>query len=185
MKARDNPFRTERVLAFRYRPCDVTWEQLLSRLESLGRRGAIVGPRGSGKTTLLEDLGARLATRGLAVRYVQLNREKRKLSPEDAAALRRLTGRDLVLLDGAEQLSWWRWWLVRRRTRRAGGLLITSHRPGLLPTVLETHASIDVLRQMVEELAGEVPADLAEVFARHRGNIRTAVRELYDRWARR
>ncbi len=71
---------------------------------------------------------------------------------------------------------------MRFRTRRAGGLVITSHRPGLLPTLYECETSPELLAGIVEELAGE-ELDSEEVLARHRGNIRDALRELYDRWA--
>jgi hypothetical protein len=72
--------------------------------------------------------------------------------------------------------------MVRLRTRRAGGLVITSHRPGLLPTLFECTTSPELLAEIVGELSG---ADLeaGELYERHRGNVRDALRELYDRWA--
>jgi polynucleotide 5'-kinase involved in rRNA processing len=73
VRARDNPFRTERVLRVRFRLPSGTWDDLLARFEALGRRAAIVGPQGSGKTTLLEDLAPRLRARGYSIRELRLD----------------------------------------------------------------------------------------------------------------
>lgn len=180
--ARDNPFAADRVLRVRYRPQGWTWEQLLARLAGLGHRVAIVGPEGRGKTTLLEDLGGRLRDGGWGVKHVGLSRETRALP---RAFLRRffdeLSGRDVVLLDGAEQLNRLAWWDFARRSKRAGGLVITSHRAGLLPTLVECETSVELLRGIVEDLSpGGGDDSLGPLFRRHRGNIRDALRELYD-----
>ena len=71
---------------------------------------------------------------------------------------------------------------MRFRTRRAGGLVITSHRPGLLPTLFECETSPELLAGIVGELAGS-EVEAGELWARHRGNVRDALRELYDQWA--
>lgn len=181
MRARDNPFASDRVLAVRYRlPGDWTWEGLLDRLAALGWRAAIVGPHGRGKTTLLEDLAPRLEARGFRVRMLTLWDEHPRLGAEDRAHLRDLGPRDFLLLDGAEQLGPLSWLLLKRRCRGAGGLLVTSHRPGLLPTLLECDTSPELLAGIVRELGAEVP-DPEALFARHGGNLRNALRELYDR----
>ena len=185
MRARDNPFATDRVLRVRYRPQGWTWEQLLARLAAMHYRGAIVGAEGRGKTTLLDDLGERLAARGVGVRHLRLTRERPTF---DRALLRDfladLSARDVILFDGAEQLGRLAWWRVARRTRRAGGLVITSHRPGLLPTLVECETSVPLLRGIVADLLlGEAGPGAEELFARHGGNVRDALRELYDRYA--
>lgn len=182
MRARDNPFASERVLEIRYRlPGGWTWESLLDRLACLGWRAAIVGPHGRGKTTLLEDLAPRLEAKGFRVRTLTLRDEHPRLNAEDRARLRDLGPRDVVLLDGAEQLGRLSWLFVKLRSRRAGGLLITSHRPGLLPTLLECGTSPDLLAAIARELSGEEPSDVEPLFERHGGNLRNALRELYDR----
>ena len=183
MKARDNPFSTDRVLAVRYKPQGFTWAQLLDRLEGFGYRGAIVGPEGSGKTTLLEDLEPLLAARGFAVHAVRLDRDRRWLHPTDLQRLRQqLRPNTVVLLDGLEQLSAFRWRKFRRLTRGAGGLIATSHRAFRLPVVVRTQTSLPLLETLVAELlpGGGAPG-LPEAFARHRGNLREVLRELYDR----
>jgi hypothetical protein len=146
-------------------------------------RAAIVGPHGHGKTTLLEDLAPRLEdARGFRVRTISLREAHPRLDREDRAVLRSLGLQDVLFLDGAEQLGWLSWMEVRLRTRRAGGLVITSHRPGLLPTFFECETTPELLAGIVGELlGGEV--DVEELHARHGGNVRDALRELYDRWA--
>ena len=185
MKARDNPFRTDRVLGVRYRPQGWMWEQLLSRLARMNYRGAIVGPEGRGKTTLLEDMGGRLVAEGWGVKHLRLTREHPAF---DRRLLRQffsgLSTRDVILFDGAEQLGRLAWWRFARRTRGARGLVITSHRPGLLPTLVECETSVPLLRGIVRELHEEHAAASAdELFSRHKGNVREALRELYDSYA--
>ncbi|HSN86299.1 MAG TPA: hypothetical protein VL025_06040, partial [Thermoanaerobaculia bacterium] len=110
MRAQDNPFRVERLHAIRYRLAGTTWEELLGRLEGLRYRAAVVGPHGHGKTTLLEDLASRLAARGFRIRSVSLHDGRRRLAPEQRRTLLAgLTDRDLLFLDGAEQLSKLAW----------------------------------------------------------------------------
>jgi hypothetical protein len=188
MKARDNPFNTDRVLRVRYRFDDLSWLELLSRLERLNYRAAIVGPHGSGKTTLLEDLEPLLAGRGFRLRRLRLDRGH----PAFNSAARRelcegLGALDLILFDGAEQLGWWTWRRFVAKTRRAGGLIITQHRPGRLPTLVECRTSALLLAGIVEELLPGAPEllrrQLPDLYRRHRGNLRDALREMYDRYA--
>jgi hypothetical protein len=183
MRARDNPFAAQRVLAIRYRLSGLTWDELLARLEALRCRAALVGPHGHGKTTLLEDLGARLAGRGFRVRTVTLHEGDHQL---DAAQRRTLfhdlAPSDVLLLDGAEQLGRLSWFEVRARTRAAGGLVITSHRPGLLPTLHECRTTPGLLAEIVGELAG-AEMETEDLFTRHGGNVREALREMYDLWS--
>jgi hypothetical protein len=181
--ARDNPFSTDRVLRVRYRPQGWTWDGLLARLASLNHRAAIVGPEGRGKTTLLEDLGGKLSAAGWGVKQVGVSRGRRTLS---RASLRECFGtvsrRDVILLDGAEQMPRLAWWDFLRRSSRAGGLVITSHRPGLLPTLVACETSVELLRGIVDQLApGAGSGDgLEALYARHGGNLRDALRALYD-----
>jgi hypothetical protein len=185
MRARENPFRAECVLSLPYRLAGTTWEALLDRLEALHLRAAIVGPEGSGKTTLQEELELRLRERGASTRWLRLCRENR---PDAARLTRQLFDAarpgDVLFVDGAEQLSAWAW---RRFARRAGGqrgLIITTHRAGRLPTLIECGTSPELLQALVDELLLESDAsargDLTELFHRHRGNLRSCLRELYD-----
>ncbi|HEX6900780.1 MAG TPA: hypothetical protein VF789_13730 [Thermoanaerobaculia bacterium] len=183
MIARENPFAVQRVLAIRYRLAGISWDELLDRLTALRSRAALVGPHGHGKTTLLEDLGARLAGRGFRVRSVTLHEGDRRLAaPQRRELFKDLAASDFLLLDGAEQLGRLAWLEVRTRARSAGGLVITSHRSGLLPTLHECRTTPELLAGIVSELLGKEAA-VEELFARHEGNVRGALRELYDSYA--
>ena len=173
MKARDNPFAADRVLAVRYRLRDTTWDALLDRLAALRYRAAIVGPPGTGKTTLLEDLTAQLAARGHRVRSCRAPH-----LPPDVA------GNEILCVDSAELLPWWRW--AGRRWR--GGLLVTRHRPGHLPTLHHCQTDAGLLDGILATLDPSLPvtqraAWAAALHATHAGNVRAALRECYDRYA--
>ncbi|HTL31012.1 MAG TPA: hypothetical protein VL282_17410 [Tepidisphaeraceae bacterium] len=181
MKARENPFRAQRVLTIRYEPQGWTWPDLMRRLATMNYRGAIVGPEGSGKTTLLEDLAPHLHERGLTPKYLRLDREHTSF---DAATLNAffsgLTDRDVICFDGCEQLSERKWREFQKRAERAAGLIVTMHEAGRLPTITECSTSPKLLAEIIERLSPEYPVDVLALHARHRGNIRDALRELYD-----
>jgi hypothetical protein len=211
MKARDNPFGATRVLAaIRYtdpaRDHEADGDDrngavaLLPRLEALGYRAAIVGPHGSGKTTLLEDLEHVLANRKFRLTHVRLDTENPRL-PRDwrfrfrfrlplrsrsSAERLRLGANDIVCLDGAEQLGPIAWMWFRWQARRAGGLIVTTHRSGRLPTLVNCTTNVTLLDRIISRLAPRRLATAppaAELFTRHRGNLRNALRELYDVYA--
>jgi hypothetical protein len=200
VKARDNPFRVARVLsAIRYEVPELPTGSgdeargagavsLLPRLEALRYRAAIVGPHGSGKTTLLEDLEGVLARRGFRITHVRLDTDDPRLSREWRSSYRLLDADDIVCLDGAEQLGPIAWRRFRWHARRAGGLIVTTHRRGRLATLIECTTSVSLLHHIIQRLAPDALATAppaAELFARHRGNLRDALRELYDAYAAR
>jgi hypothetical protein len=185
VRARENPFCVERVLRFRYRFSGRGWDDLLARLAALRFRGAIVGAEGSGKTTLLEDLAGRLAPEGFGVRFVTLSAGQRTLTDAQRHLLLEGIGPDdFLFLDGADALSRLAWLRVRRGSRRARGLVVNAHREGLLATLHRTSTSPRLLADMIHSLTGRGadsfggPAE--DLFRRHRGNLRDALRELYD-----
>jgi hypothetical protein len=160
----------------------------MERAEAMGWRGAIVGGQGRGKTTLLEDLAERISAGrwgGWEVRWVRLSAEKRGLSWGEWCGLAvGVDRRTIVFVDGAEQLWPACWLLVKWLSRRAGGLVITSHGEGLLPTIVRCETSADALAGVVGELGIDLAGpEVQTVFSRHEGNVREALRELYDRWA--
>ncbi|HEX7182338.1 MAG TPA: hypothetical protein VF756_10880 [Thermoanaerobaculia bacterium] len=171
----------------RYRLSGLTWEDLIGRLAALRFRAAVVGPCGHGKTTLLEDLAPRLSALGFRVHTLSLTEASPRLGAADWTLLRGLAPRDFLLLDGAERLSRLAWLRVRRRARAAGGLVITTHQPGLLPTLHDCRTTPELLAGIVRDLLGPeaegLRAGLDELFVRHQGNLRNALREIYDVYA--
>jgi hypothetical protein len=185
MRARDNPFRTERLLALRYRLQGGTWEELLRRCQTMHYRGALIGPHGSGKTTLIEDLQPRLRERGFGTRLIRLDADHRTFAPGFLRALfAEIASGDILLFDGAEQMNplAWSWFLWC--ARRAAGLIVTTHHAGRLPTLWECRTSPVMLAGIAADLL-EVPVDTLRdeaerLFWKHRGNLRDALWEWYD-----
>ena len=191
MKARENPFRSARVrAAIRYAepsadpgatPAGAL--ALLPRLAALRYRAAIIGPHGSGKTTLLEDLAQVLGARGFRITHVRLDTDDPRLPRDWPARARHLGAADIVCVDGAEQLGPLGWARLRWQTREASGLIVTTHRPGRLPTLVACTTTPALLARIVRTLAPDAGFEappIADLFARHDGNVREALRELYD-----
>ena len=188
MRARDNPFRADRVLSIRYRFLDaVDWEELLGKFSELNRRAAVVGPKGSGKTTLQEDLAVRLEGQGSTIRWLRFNRENRNQARRQIdAVLAEAQPEDLLFVDGAEQLGPLRWRRLLRRTTRFAGLVVTVHTPGRQPTLIDCRTTPELLHGIVESLTSSADCPsrrmLDALFERHQGNLRLCLRELYDLW---
>ncbi len=181
MRPADNPFRSERVVSLSYRFRSETWDGLLRRLRELRFRGALVGPRGSGKTTLLEELAARLSSEGVPVLL--------RSAPEGAGVGWTLdpppARADVVLLDSAERLPRLAWLRLRIVAARAAGLVVTTHRPGLLPTLATCGTDLALLEELLAELLGGPPQAPALAAARaafelRGGDLRATFRDLYD-----
>jgi|CXWL01.1.fsa_nt_gi hypothetical protein len=197
LRPADNPFAVQRLRRLAYvapggAPPNAALDALLTRLVALDHRAAIVGPEGHGKNTLLATLAARLTAAGWRVRHVQLRRGERRLPPPAVASLLAgVTRGDLLLVDGAEQLAMPAWLALRLRSRRAGGLVVTSHRAGLLPTLVDCTTSPALLAGLVSELLDHRSAPVAlpplpaaeELWALYGGNLRDALLHLYDHCA--
>ncbi len=190
MRAVDNPFSVTRQHSLKYRfAVGDDWGPFMTRLEQNHWHGAIVGKKGNGKTTLLLELEAKLLNLGFGVKKLFLNREKRRFTRDEFAVfLNKLDNNDIILFDGSEQMSYWRWRLFRWRVRKAKGLIITAHKPSKLPTIMQTITSFQYFEEMVKELIQDhLPLQklycsekLRQIHTRHKGNIRLALRELYD-----
>ena len=185
MRARDNPFRTSSVLAVRYRLLSGSWAGLMDRLDDQDYRAEIEGPGGSGKTTLLEDLAARLAREGFTIHWVRLTADDPRLPATLLST--RFGPREILLIDGADLLRGRDWRRLRRGTREAGGLVVTTHRSGMLPTLVhcETTPGLlwEILRELLDQEADGMHQRARELFHRHNGNLRGVLRELYDQYA--
>jgi len=188
VKARDNPFSVGRIEKIRYRAVGTGFEGLVVRLEEMGYRAAIIGAEGSGKTTLLEDLQACLDSRGLRTRSVFVNDTTPFTRSSRKRLFLELAGDEIVLLDGADAMGRFAWrGLSRRVLKAAAGLVITAHKSGLLPTLIECETTPALFRKIAGELLRgdeKLSADLLNgIYHRHNGNIRMCLRELYDIYA--
>lgn len=188
VKPGENPFRSGRVDALEYRPVGSSWEKIEKRLADCRFRGALVGPHGHGKSTLMWQIGQRYASRANQLAgvedggfsYFQIKPEDREQPAALRAAIREYPR--LLLIDGYDMLSW------RDRVRvvfRAKPTLVTSHRRTPLATLLVCRTTPGLLGDLVERLSPEVRGllgdkHIAELHEGHGGNVRNALRELYD-----
>lgn len=165
------------------RPLDL--RLLVDRLRAGAGRGAIVGPHGSGKTNLLVHLAAALAVEGGSLGPL------RARSGRDAAGILRsiLTAAPgtVICIDSWEQVGAAARLAVRVAAAwRRCGLLVTSHAPTALPTLVECHTSPELLAAIVAalpEAGGRITrTDIDATFVRHAGNLRDALADLYDRF---
>ncbi len=181
MRPADNPFRAQRIDALAFRIERTRWSRALERFEKERWAGAVVGPHGHGKSTALRRLHEHLESEGRTVRYLRADRE-----PTLRRLLRGAEPESVFLLDGVERLGLFARRSLQARVRRHGGVVVTLHQAGLLPTCLRCRTSVALLEALVEELTLDVAPRarqlLPELFARHRGNLRRCLFELYDRW---
>jgi hypothetical protein len=187
MRPRDNPFTADRIEALPFRlPAGLTWDAFLDRCAAAKWRGAIVGPQGSGKTTLLEQMVPHVRARGFTPHLFRIRAES-PVSEKQALLhrVRSLRAPDLLLLDGAEQLTTREWLGLHSAGSAMAGCLITVHRTSRLPTVLEMQTSPALLIDLAAELTGQhlSTADATVLFKRHHGNLRECLRTLYDQHA--
>jgi energy-coupling factor transporter ATP-binding protein EcfA2 len=190
---RDNPFATRYVrpgcIGYRF-PAGQDAAQLIIRLRRQKWWGEIVGPHGSGKSTLVETLDSELQRVGrhvVMLRFRGGQGHRMRATPTDPP----WSTATQVIADGYEQLGWLGRARLRRAARHAGaGLIVTAHAPTGLPTLLHTAPDLDAVQAMVHTLlGGELCVirdhDIAASFARHRGNVREVLFDLYDLYERR
>lgn len=185
----NNPFNSRRISTIRYRFESGNWSELVLRLKSINYRGAIIGPHGSGKTTLLEELCHVLAGEGIRCCYIGINNETSRLSKQQWRKLQRAAKlREVILFDGADILSRYSFTWLKWISRKAGGLIVTAHKTGFLPTVFECHPSKALFSKLVAELARDskngFDLDLGAIYQHHNLNMREAFRALYDNYAK-
>lgn len=206
LRLKSNPFATRYVA-----PGCLPWisvqhetvENLARRLrQDFAMRAAIVGPHGSGKSTLLEHLvplfGAirhrespdkhpfQVHETGNIV-WLQLRRD---LRPETqlARSRRHWAKRRLLVLDGFEQLGRiYQWWAIAATRMSRMGLLVTSHAAVALPTLVTTCIDADKARAIMDAVLQPCPTalddrQLPDLLARHQGNMREILMDLYDQF---
>jgi len=185
-----NPFATRFIrpgcLAIRDRngaPLGVA--ALVEALDRLGGTAALEGPHGSGKTTLLLAVAEMLAARH---RLGGLLRLRHHGDAGRALVLMRAAAPGSTLcVDSWERVGLWTAAAIRRAGRRRGvGLLVTSHRATRLPLLHRCETSAVLLARLVDDLPSHggliTPADIEAAHARHAGDLRAALFDLYDRF---
>ncbi len=183
-----NPFSTRHVQpgAIPYQfPEGTTPPQLIDQLRRRNWWGQILGPHGSGKTTLLLALLPALQEAGRQVQRFTLRAGQRRLDVPPNLKHRWNATTQLVI-DGYEQLSW----LSRRRLQgqcrgHSVGLLVTTHRPIGLPTLLHVRPDCETATRLALRLTRHAPGliderDVRRCFAQQAGNIREVFFSLYD-----
>lgn len=184
----DNPFNAQRIDSLDYIEFDHTLPEIADRLQQRSYRGAICGPHGSGKTAMLQALGDELMHRGLSPLPLFINSDQRGQLPADwARAIRRAKPTDVLLLDGYDLLpAWARAWALFA-SRKAGGVVVTTHHTVFLETVARPQTSPVLLNQLVHQLApnidGELKFDIDALYRKASGNLRDALRMAYDLYA--
>ena len=187
-----NPFATRHVRPGRLAPRDaggapLDLDPLVTRARAAGA-AAIEGPHGAGKTNLLTALADRLAAAGLLAGTVRP--EPRAAGSGVVRAVLRAAPGTTLCVDGWETLGVARAALVRWLARLRGvGLLVTTHRAAGMAVIHRCGTTPALLGRLVADLpdhGGRIrPGDVADAFATHRGDVREALYDLYDRFERR
>ena len=186
-----------------------TWigsQFLADRFQRAGFRAQIAGPHGSGKSTLMNALSQALQERGLLLFSTALHDRQRSLPAELRAELEAflrtpaaeetpngegaaICRKKIVFLDGFEQLSPMNRFLFRSFCRSHNlGFLLSSHTPVFgLSVLMRTVPSIDSLSRVIDYLLDDSPfsptrGEIKELYLRNRGNFRSILFDLYDRY---
>jgi hypothetical protein len=188
MKARNNPFSTGRTTNLPYIFSDGNCiEDLCRKFGELNYRGAIVGPKGCGKSTLMREMRDVLSQENI-IHYVYVNDSEPLARNEQKRIEAALCPGSIVLLDGADMLGYRQWKCFKREVCKcAKGMLIISHKSGLLPTLIECSGDLTVFKRFAAELLPYHQFDesfLNSVYDKCKGNIRACFRILYDVCAR-
>ena len=159
-------------------------QTLVDRLREHAWQGEIVGPHGAGKSTLLATLVEPLTSTGRSVVLSTLHQGETSL-PKRLDDWRSWSTATQVIVDGYEQLTWWsRRQLARRVREKRAGLLVTSHAPTGLPTLMVVAPRLDAAQRVVRRLVPDANAitrdDVARAFRDCDGNIREMLFQLFD-----
>lgn len=179
MKPAENPFRTSRLDALRYRPTN--WPETLERFEELGRFVSVVGPQGSGKTAFMMAMIRAVIRNGGTANYLRLGIER---SPVFALvrALRQSVGAILFVDDGADRVPSMVWWLVKRLALTRG-LVVSAHKQIALPalkTCIPTYALFACLASELDSAGLLKETDFQTAYRLAKGNFREAFLILFD-----
>ena len=188
---RINPFATQFIrpgeIEFLFEKGSDSIDSLVYRFDTeLGKRAAIIGPHGCGKTTLAKSLIKALG-RTRNVVWCTIEPMSKWLPSQRWLRSPAIKG-SLLVVDGFEQLSWWRRRLILQESKSARiELLVTAHRKiGGIPVLWEVRPSVEILWQIVERLQGASAnitfEDVRAGYESNGRNIRETLFWLYDRY---
>lgn len=191
-----NPFATAYVSSARLASRDDRGHRrdvrsLAEQFKRDGCQGAIVGPHGSGKSTLLHQLADRLEDGSR--RVIRLRCRERGDGLATLRAIVLAPSCSVICVDGWERLGWMASIATFLARLSGAGLVVTSHRRGFLPTVVECRTSVALLAALVSDLPGHDQwfgrhiawSDLESSLRRAEGDVRDALDILYDIFERR
>ena len=185
--AKNNPFGAKRIRAIGYLPQELSFQQLKTRLKQLDYTAAIVGPHGSGKTTLLRNMDKQLSLSDVQTKNLFINLYTKLPWQTIKECVHSMPPKSILFFDGANHFSFLRFRQLRFMThKRHIGLVITSHREGLLPTLIYCRPHLELLAELTKRLLPEQQtiqeSQLAALFESHSGNIRECLWQLYDEY---
>lgn len=160
-------------------------ESLVARLEQNNWWGEIIAPHGSGKSTLLHALKKQLTAARRLVDLYSLSAEKPVVDWGQQNP-KPWTSKTQVIVDGYEQLSWWNAMRLQRMVKKAGaGLLVTAHKRGRLPPLVDLTPTIHTAQAIVDHLlSGDrtiiSESDVKDAYEGNHGNLREMLFRLYD-----
>jgi hypothetical protein len=184
-----NPFSTRHIrpgAVDYFFPPDQSAQALVEQLRAANWIGQIVGPHGSGKSTLLAALVPALEAAGRVVVQEQIRGQGPGARSQESGSAGHLDSNTQLVIDGFEQLSWWRRRRIESDCRQSrAGLLITAHKDLGLPTLYRTEPTLELAQQVARRLLGDSDAtisadDVAAAWDAAQGNLRETLFKLYD-----
>mgnify|MGYP000215223001 CR=1 FL=1 len=186
MRAKDNPFRSQRLNAIGYISQDEPLRAICERLEEMKSIVAVVGPHGSGKSTLLRHLQKRFDSDGYRTHQLFISRDVKLPWKRVTECVETMRPSEVLFFDGANHLPTRRFCRLKKMIRKKdAGLVITSHTEGLLPTLVQCRTNPDLLKEIVSRLLPDEPVESWKseaLFHQHHGNIRDCLWQLYDEY---
>lgn len=188
--ARDNPFAMHHVERIPFQFGFEGWSQHLQRLQQMNYSGAIVGPEGSGKTTLMLELQQKLKnefSRDRKISFVLIDEDPRIRKAQLQELMTFSIEQPILLIDGSERASW----LQRRKlfglVSQGTSVIAAVHQTCPLPTWIECSTNEDLMAYALQQLVPQASHPLHDLaflrFRQRHGNVRLALRDLYDDWA--
>lgn len=189
VSARNNPFSVQRTDAIPFDFAETPFEDVQAfyrHAKQLDCRGAIIGKHGRGKTTLLCDLHSFLCQNRIESELVFLPREKVLQSDAITNTIKRGASGAIILIDGMERLPLFVRQKLLSDSKSFRGFIATTHRISRLRSLIRCRTSQRTVASVLDSLDlnnPEITTTSRLLFAKHRGNIRFVLRDLYDQFA--